>query len=607
MAASERPAAPPNSTRAAAASERCARAAALGLLLAALVPASAGAQGIWRLEQPAPPQGAPFKVPLGTPGDLRFWAPNRGLLAVEGNSTIPRGLFYYNGQEWRQLSTVCGGPGDSTRIAWAGPREFWTITEPSRPRIGSGTSLCRFKDGQVVASYSTADQSPDPYRPMRGASCAGENDCWFAGVGAQDPTGERAGAFHLRWDGTNLTTVYAPQGRGVTDVEPFAGRYWESLLIGRAPENTTDEIEPRETGSDKPRLLGTIANGVFDKDPFTFADRTGVPPDGTELLTLDSDGQQLWAGGGGAASGEPGSAAAKDVDRFVERPPAALRSTGAGWQELPLSPLQFAQTERIADIAAVPGTASAWAAVQPYADRRSLNAKAKVALLAPDGTSTVTRLPTSGAGRGSAARIEFTGPNEGWLVTYAGWLFHYTDGTPLPRDEDPAFGSLITFRPNEAAEQFIPDAPPQDDSLLFAPPPVEVEQQSQAAQAPAKRLPALLRDIKVGVRNKRTLVVSFRLRRTATISLIAIRKKKVVARTTKRKYRPGKVTLSLKLDPKRWPTRLKFSVREKGQVDSGGGSDVGGGDTQTTGGDTTTTTGGAGGDNVTTRGRIPRK
>ena len=60
--------------------------------------------------------------------------PNRGLLAVEGNATVPPGLCAYDGAGWHQLSTVCGGPGRTTRIAWAGPREFWTITVPSQPR-----------------------------------------------------------------------------------------------------------------------------------------------------------------------------------------------------------------------------------------------------------------------------------------------------------------------------------------------------------------------------------------------------------------------------------------------------------------------------------------
>ena len=74
------------------------------------------------------------------------------------------------------------------------------------------------------------------------------------------------------------------------------------------------------------------------------------------------------------------------------------------------------------------------------------------------------------------------------MVTWAGWLFHYSDGTPLPDDTDPAFQGTIEFRPNEAAEQFVPDQLPADDSQLFAPPPLE--QNPNATTAEGEGAPA---------------------------------------------------------------------------------------------------------------------
>jgi hypothetical protein len=133
------------------------------VLWAGLVSVAGADEPRWRLEQPAPPAGAPFQVALGSPGSLTFWSANRGLLAVEGNSVVPRGILAFDGESWHMLATVCGGPGDTMRIAWASSSEFWTVSEPSRPRQGSGTALCRFKDGVVVASYSTPDKPPDPY------------------------------------------------------------------------------------------------------------------------------------------------------------------------------------------------------------------------------------------------------------------------------------------------------------------------------------------------------------------------------------------------------------------------------------------------------------
>ncbi len=216
------------------------------MLIAAAI-ASAGAasargEASWRLEQPPPPEGAAFKVPLGTPDDMEFYAPNEGLLSVEGNATVPNGLFFYNGRGWRQLATVCGGSGEASRIAWAGPDEFWVITEPSEPRVGAGLGLCHFKDGVVVGSYSTAFQSSDPFRPMDAAACDGPNDCWFAGIGSEDPSGQRIGAFHLHWDGTNLISSYQPQGRGVSGLAFFGGTFFESTFVGTQEGNTTDPV-----------------------------------------------------------------------------------------------------------------------------------------------------------------------------------------------------------------------------------------------------------------------------------------------------------------------------------------------------------------------------
>ena len=91
-----------------------------------------------------------------------------------------------------------------------------------------------------------------------------------------------------------------------------------------------------------------------------------------------------------------------------------------------------------------------------------------------------------------------TGPDEAWMVTSAGWIFHYTNGALLPEYTDPAFATTITLRPNESIEQFVPDTPPPDDSELFAPPPVQLETKSGAEPVP-EVIPALLKDVRSSV------------------------------------------------------------------------------------------------------------
>lgn len=522
------------------------------LLAALLIPAAArAADPIWRLEQPPPPAGVPFKVPLGEPGDLSFWAPNRGLLSVNGNDTIPRGLFSWDGRSWHQLATVCGGPGDTSRIAWAGPTEFWVISVPSAPRGGSGLALCRFKDGQVVNSFSTRVDAADPFRQMDAAVCNGPNDCWFGGIGSQDALGERIGAFHLHWDGVALQSFYGPQGRGVSDIELHAGTFYESTLVGRSPENRTDLVQLAEPES-PPSLLHTIEPGpVFVNDPFAPAPQAGVPEDGTELLALDSSGTDLWAVGGGAASGPSAPPSAS-----VARPPLIAHLESGSFEEVTPS-AAFTGDVRFGDVAAIPGDDAAWVTAVPFGDRRSVNAKATIARVAADGTTETIRLPAAGAGRGSASRIACPATNECWMATRAGWLFHYSDGTVYPQDTDPAFQGTIEFRPNEAAEQIISDTPPEDDSQIFAPLPDEEEPTAPKAKK-------LLTKVKSKLKGSR-LVVSFFVVRPAKIQLIARKGKQVVGKTPLTKFSRGKGELSIRVTEKRYPTKLAFKTRELDQ------------------------------------------
>lgn len=510
---------------------------------------------LWRLEQPPPPAGVPFNVPLGAPGDVKFWAPNRGLMTIEGNDTIRRGLYSWNGQSWHRLATVCGGPAETARIAWAGPTEFWVVSEPSLPRAGSGLALCRFKDGQVVGSWSTRVDAVDPFRQMLSATCDGPGDCWFGGVGSQDALGTRLGAFHLHWNGSDLESVYGPQGRAVSDMQFHRGSLFESAYVGRAPENRTQPVD-LATPEPVPKLIHTVKGHTFANDPFTPQPLPDVPTDGTELLALDSDGADLWAVGGGAASGP-----APVAEQSVPRPPLAARLVGGAFQGLGLSGGEFGPSDRFGDVAAMPGSGDAMATVVPFADRHSINSKATVARIGPDGTTTTTRLPASGAGRGAAARIACPAPDNCWMVTWAGWVFHYSDGSQLPLDGDPSFRGTIDFRPNEAAEQFVPDALPVDDSELFAPAPVEDLKEKERT---TRGLPPLLKRIRSRL-NGFTLTVSFTVTRRARVALLAKRGRETVARTPSRTFAQGRHSLKLQLSREHYPTKLDFRAKALGK------------------------------------------
>jgi hypothetical protein len=535
------------------------RTLAAGVLIAAAIasggPGVARGEATWRLEQPAPPAGARFKVPLGTPDDMEFIAPNEGLLSVEGNAVVPAGLLFWNGRSWHQLSTVCGGSGEASRIAWADPEEFWTLTEPSEPRVGSGLALCHFKDGVVVGSYSTPLQSPDPFRPMDAAACEGPNDCWFAGIAGEDPSGQRAGAFHLHWDGTNLTSSYQPQGRGVSGLAAFGGTFYESTLVGAQAGDTTHAVTLASPEPFGPILIHRLAGETFADANFLPFPYSGVPPEGVELLSVKSDASDLWFSGGGAASGP-----AAPHDGSVASPPVAIHYSEPFFQQAPIETSRFGGEDRFVDIAPVPGSSSAWVADQALSERGSATDRAKVALIGADGSVDLQTLPASGAGRGSAQLVAATGPEEAWMASSAGWLFHYSGGALLPENTDPNWASTITQRPNESVAQFVSDTPPPDDSTLFAPPPVQVETKANGEAVP-EVIPALLKNIKVA-RHGLTVTISFELTRLADVQLIAKLHGKPVARTRAARLKAGKRSLTLRLARKRWPDALSFKTKE---------------------------------------------
>ena len=160
----------------------------LALVFSAAPVAPAFAQGAatWELAPQPPPQpptgvaGSSTPIALGRIGDIEFWAPNRGLLITAGNPpTIPAGVWAYNGEAWHELANVCGA--SDGRIAWAGPDEFWTVSDgrpgqtvesaenPEPPPLEDNT-LCHFAGGQIVGSVRAPRL---PGRLLPGDACRG--------------------------------------------------------------------------------------------------------------------------------------------------------------------------------------------------------------------------------------------------------------------------------------------------------------------------------------------------------------------------------------------------------------------------------------------------
>ena len=288
--------------------------------LAPAAPAQAAEGGeapTWRLEQPVPPElptGQKSNIPtgLGRIGDIEFWAPNRGVLITDGNSTIKPGVWYYNGTGWREIASVCGAT--DGRIAWAGPEEFWTVsdgrkgqsTSEGTPPLADNT-LCHFAPAtegeqrplEVVGSYASLAFLPSSYQAMDGAGCLSSEDCWFAGGPLPD---EQVGSFHLHWNGHQMEAEPGPQGHAVSSISRFGPVLYEGVRIESGDLDSEEEpptepslIHAIEPTGVQPRFVSLFPTDLSLANKRLPIYSTGESPEALTGPLLASDEGALWA------------------------------------------------------------------------------------------------------------------------------------------------------------------------------------------------------------------------------------------------------------------------------------------------------------------------
>lgn len=593
-------------------------AVAAALLSATLALASVGSahaeSAVWLsapAQAPPPPAGvapAPYPVGVGEVGEISFWAPNRGLLITGGGGPVEPGLYAYDGKTWHQLSIVCGG--GHGRIAWAGPDDFWTISDQRAGQVLppgdsesplTSLSLCHFEDGAVVGSYAMPLDEPDSYLPMDAAACLGPDDCWFGG---EDGQGTNAGSFHLHWNGSTVTAVYEPSDHAVTSMVGFAGELFESVQIDE------DDVPLPGEETKHPVVIHTIApEGQTSwcdegESPFCelplFAEHEGlsvrlpeygkgVLPDALQGFDLATDAPageggatRLWA----AADPVPGSHLPKNSK--AASPTVLLDREGVWSQLMPneegrlpagLEGYELAggaskqageenESATSGAIAPEPGGERAWLSLAGGGGRGAL-----VAAINANGT--LAHAPEALPGswepeaigyHGSAGPITCPGPSDCWMATSEGWLFHLADGSETPPDRDPMFDGedgVIENRPkDDGIPTIYPDDQPPDDSLANQQPAPALPQPAKttpAAKAKVKAKP-LLEHVKSRFLHGRQLVVSFTLTAKAHVQLLGSRDGKVVASTPRALLKPGSHELSLLLDPSHWPSGIQFKA-----------------------------------------------
>ena len=477
---------------------------------------------------------------------------------------MPAGIYAYDGSSWYLYSTVCGG--HKGRIAWAGPDDFWTISDQQSGQgsvtaggetAGQAISLCHFRNGAVVASYAEPIGVGNSYLEMDAAVCHGPDECWFAG--RRLPGTGNVGAFHLYWNGLTLSAVPSlsklePElqdpGRSVTGLAYDGNTLYEGV---RVEEGDQAAAEPEG----EPFLLhevipGTQAefNPLASTAPVAYGE-AGASAAELEGFRLSDAGEGLWAVAG-ATNGAPAQV-------------TALRLEAGVLSQLPLDDPSgtLATHTRLTGLAADPGRDAAWIGFKGPSEVLP-SVRARVALINADGTvEAVAPLPLEGEGggpRGPAGPIACAAAEQCWMATSTGWLFHLGPPPAEGANADPAMHTLISFRP---ADNSLPSQPPvflpEDNSGANE----EKEEQKfeiEPEQIP-KHVPALLSKLHQKLVGH-TLELTFVLRAKAHVQLLAKLKGKVVAKTKRYTMPAGHRSLRLKLDPKRWPNKLDLQVHQ---------------------------------------------
>ena len=567
---------------------------------AAIGAAPAAAEAVWSgSEQPVPP-GSSWPVGLGRIGDIEFQAPDRGLLITEGRPpTVPAGLWSYNGVEWHEYASVCGAsqketaPEDGGRIAWAGPSEFWTVSD-GRPgqanESGSqgmereppleDNTLCHFSGGQIVGSYAHPAFQSDSYQLMHGAACLAPSDCWFGGEALPPP---QVGAFQLHWNGGSLEAEPTfGEPNPIADMRALEGNLYESTLLTTAP------------GAEPPAVYRSEGGLPFQPEEATIPLYAGAePPAALGPLRLAAGEGLLWAAagahplsGGGAT---PGQVTVLQRRRGLWSQVIGPGNAESGTEPRPL-PALFPGEERkeeallggearfadVRAIAAEPGTERVWVALAPPGaaaptDRRAvlIHVGSEGELLEPPVVLPDEQEQQAGLGpKGPVAKLSCPGEEDCWMATSEGWLFHFAPPAARSVGRDPNegefFRGLISFRPvDQGLPQVTPDAPPADTS---GEPPSEVEREEIIKEAPGGphtslvTLP-LMSSLHSRVVHGNILQLRFHLSVKAKVRLIAKRRRAVVGRTAMRTFDEGNRMLTLRLNRRRWPTALKLQTK----------------------------------------------
>jgi hypothetical protein len=174
---------------------------------------------------------------------------------------------------------------------------------------------------------------------------------------------------------------------------------------------------------------------------------------------------------------------------------------------------------------------------------------------------------------GAVSAVAANAENDGWAATTQGVLQSPSDPNVLVLQRPHIYRLTDTAPPLAAAGDdyeprplvFRPDppiyieAPPDPEPP--EPPPTTVTRSEPAVVKSVKLKPAIYAvkaKVRAGRRGGLYMYVTFKVRRPVTIGVQALRRKKVVSSSGLKHFKGKQGTLVMKLDRKRWPTRIRF-------------------------------------------------
>jgi hypothetical protein len=525
---------------------------------------------------------------------MAFRAWNRGLAVTAPVSDVgnvgpysgnnPFAVWLFNGTTWFPDPTFPGSatcPGNT--ILWAGKLDYWLI--------GRSQILCRF-DGVNLAweplslPASTVAREPlnfigQPTGRINAGTCFAWNNCWFFGTDG----------IEVHWDGQQLSDASGALGNSpwlqgdftaaASTTAASGAEIGVAVNGGQRSTGTGTSSLPANNGLPAPQVFGSQGDAW---SPLSLpADSTASFTPGTDLTDVAID-----------ASGDTWIAAAKAPQPGT--PPALIELNPNGGTDCSGAIPTDAGTYQWTALSVAPdGTMYAggtrgistpqWQPEVQSTDTEPVIVHGTIADGVCGGFSTGTEfregdplgvnpVPVPADEEASIAALAAPANNDVWAAVGAG-QWQYTNSQNLQ------VGGVQRPHLYQFTDGQVPDAPAGDDNetrpslftlgppqYSFTPPETVVVGQTQTITTTRRprskhvKLPAPIYAIHTQLSRSPhgayVLHLLFRVRRPVTVGLEVLHGHKVVARTGLKHFTGQTGVLSVRLNRKAWPTRLKL-------------------------------------------------